>query len=188
MAGGRKQVTHHGTWAVCHQVQPHAPPPFRLSPPGERHPRWRCLCPWPGQELWAGRDEAERGKGGEKKEGKKQLSWTRRDTVYKPATNNNFYINNNCLTRLSIFRNELLPWHPHISGSACIIMPYDNNGVISLILEQTFHTKDREDVVETLSQIIISYCISKCEFWHPDFSKWLLSWESHLLDNPGIIM
>lgn len=46
-------VTHHGTWAACPLVPPHALPPFQWSPPGEPHPHWRCLYPWPEQELWA---------------------------------------------------------------------------------------------------------------------------------------
>lgn len=54
-----KGITHHGTWAACPLVPPHALPPFQWSPPGEPHPHWRCLYPWPEQELWACRQRNE---------------------------------------------------------------------------------------------------------------------------------
>lgn len=99
MVGGTKAVTHRGTWVACHQVQPHAPPPFLLPPPGERHPRWRCLCPWPGQELWAGRekDETKTGQERRRKAGIKILVElnSKRSSVSSIYTTSNI---NNCVT------------------------------------------------------------------------------------------
>lgn len=48
-----KGIIHRGTWVACSQVPPHAPPLLQWSLPGEPRPHWRCLCPWPGRELYA---------------------------------------------------------------------------------------------------------------------------------------